>query len=139
MTQTLPDTLDPRTEDAWLLCSRETIARIDLAPQAEAMGRVERVGDGIARSLDCGRMGFALTLEPDSIGAVLLDDGEAIEAGSLVTGTAEYFRDLGQHTLVVVDDPTKHAATHREVARLTRERPAREAYPGDIFYRQHAT
>jgi F-type H+/Na+-transporting ATPase subunit alpha len=29
---------------------------------------------------------------------------------------AEYFRDRGQHALVVVDDMTKHAATHREIA-----------------------
>ncbi len=297
MTQTLPDTLD----DPWLARSRETIARIDLAPQAETVGRVERVGDGIALDsglpdaclsellrFDCGRMGFALTLDADSIGAVLLDDSEAIEAGSRVTGTgevvrvpvgpgllgrivdplgrpldrdepikaetqmpverpapaiidrdlvsepmdtgilvvdalfavgrgqreliigdratgktavgvdtiinqkhtdvicvyvaigqratavrrvidavqqhgapercvfvvasaaaspglqwiapfagftiAEYFRDRGQHALVVVDDLTKHAATHRELALLTREPPGREAYPGDIFY-----
>jgi F-type H+-transporting ATPase subunit alpha len=47
---------------------------------------------------------------------------------------AEYFRDHGQHALVVVDDLTKHAATHRELALLTREPPGREAYPGDIFY-----
>ena len=47
---------------------------------------------------------------------------------------AEYFRDRGQHALVVVDDMTKHAATHREIALLTRQPPGREAYPGDIFY-----
>jgi F-type H+/Na+-transporting ATPase subunit alpha len=47
---------------------------------------------------------------------------------------AEYFRDRGQHALVVIDDMTKHAATHREIALLTREPPGREAYPGDVFY-----
>ena len=46
----------------------------------------------------------------------------------------EYFRDRGQHALVVIDDLTKHAATHREIALLTRQPPGREAYPGDIFY-----
>jgi F-type H+-transporting ATPase subunit alpha len=47
---------------------------------------------------------------------------------------AEYFRDRGQHALVVIDDLTKHAATHRELALLTRQSPGREAYPGDVFY-----
>ena len=47
---------------------------------------------------------------------------------------AECFRDRGQHALIVIDDLTKHAATHRELALLTREPPGREAYPGDIFY-----
>ncbi|SEI69305.1 F-type H+-transporting ATPase subunit alpha [Azotobacter beijerinckii] len=47
---------------------------------------------------------------------------------------AEYFRDRGQHALVVIDDLSKHAATHRELALLTHAPPGREAYPGDIFY-----
>jgi len=47
---------------------------------------------------------------------------------------AEYYRDRGRHALVVIDDLTKHAATHREIALLTHQPPGREAYPGDIFY-----
>lgn len=47
---------------------------------------------------------------------------------------AEYFRDRGEHALVIIDDLTKHAATHRELSLLTRAPPGREAYPGDIFY-----
>lgn len=47
---------------------------------------------------------------------------------------AEYFRDRGQHALIVFDDLTKHAATHRELSLLARQPPGREAYPGDIFY-----
>src|SRR5512132_415808 len=46
----------------------------------------------------------------------------------------EHFRDRGGDVLVVVDDLTKHAATHRELALLLRQPPGREAYPGDIFY-----
>lgn len=47
---------------------------------------------------------------------------------------AEYFRDRGADALVVVDDLTKHAATHREIALLMRQPQGREAYPGDVFY-----
>lgn len=285
----------------WLSRSREAVAQTKLAPEAEALGVVERVGDGIvlvsglpeARlnellRFDGGRLGFALTLDADTIAAVLLDDGETIEAGSRVTRTgevvrvpvgpgllgrvvdplgrpmdreepvaaedyhpierpapgiidralvsepvqtgtlivdalfavgrgqreliigdratgktaiamdtiinqkhsdiicvyvavgqrstavkrvieaihrygapercifvvgssassaglqwiapfagftiAEYFRDRGQHALIVVDDLSKHAVTHRQLALLSREPPGREAYPGDIFY-----
>jgi F-type H+/Na+-transporting ATPase subunit alpha len=115
MTQTLLETHD----DAWLARSRETVARIDLAPQAETVGRVERVGDGIALvsglpdaclnellRFDSGRMGFALTLDADSIGAVLLDESEAIEAGSRVTGTGEVVRvPVGAGLLGRIVDP----------------------------------
>jgi F-type H+-transporting ATPase subunit alpha len=47
---------------------------------------------------------------------------------------AEYFRDTGRHALIVIDDLTKHAAVHRQIALLLRHPPGREAFPGDIFY-----
>ena len=52
------------------------------------------------------------------------------------TGCAmgEYFRDKGQHALVVYDDLSKHAVAYRQVSLLLRRPPGREAYPGDVFY-----
>jgi F-type H+-transporting ATPase subunit alpha len=46
----------------------------------------------------------------------------------------EYFRDRGQHALVIYDDLSKHAAAYREISLLLRRPPGREAYPGDVFY-----
>jgi F-type H+/Na+-transporting ATPase subunit alpha len=295
MDQTEPDI------DRWLARQRGTLSRVRLEPQAEALGRVEQVADGIARvsglpdtalnelmRFEGDRLGFALALDAQTISCVLLDESAAIEAGSRVRGTgevvrvpvgsgllgrvldplgrpldrdepvaaadhwpieraappiierdlvseplqtgvlivdalfaigrgqrelilgdravgktslaldaivnqkdsdvicvyvaigqrttavqrvieavrargafercifvvaaasssaglqwiapfagftiAEYFRDQGQHALIVIDDLTKHAATHRELALLTHEAPGREAYPGDVFY-----
>src|SRR5579862_2840177 len=46
----------------------------------------------------------------------------------------EYFRDKGQHALVIYDDLSKQAVAYRQVSLLLRRPPGREAYPGDVFY-----
>ena len=46
----------------------------------------------------------------------------------------EYFRDKGEHALIIYDDLSKQAAAYRQVSLLLRRPPGREAYPGDIFY-----
>ena len=46
----------------------------------------------------------------------------------------EYFRDRGQHAVIIYDDLSKHAAAYREISLLLRRPPGREAYPGDVFY-----
>jgi len=47
---------------------------------------------------------------------------------------AEYFKEQGQHTLLVLDDLTTHAKFYRELSLLARRFPGRDSYPGDIFY-----
>jgi F-type H+-transporting ATPase subunit alpha len=46
----------------------------------------------------------------------------------------EYFRDNGQHALIVYDDLSKQAVSYRELSLLLRRPPGREAFPGDIFF-----
>ena len=46
----------------------------------------------------------------------------------------EYFRDNGQHALVIYDDLSKHAVAYRQLSLLLRRPPGREAFPGDVFY-----
>jgi F-type H+-transporting ATPase subunit alpha len=46
----------------------------------------------------------------------------------------EYFRDNGQHALIIYDDLSKQAVAYRELSLLLRRPPGREAFPGDIFF-----
>jgi F-type H+-transporting ATPase subunit alpha len=46
----------------------------------------------------------------------------------------EYYREKGQHALIIYDDLSKQAASYRQVSLLLRRPPGREAFPGDIFY-----
>ena len=53
---------------------------------------------------------------------------EVMERGVMVQGQ------IVNDALCVYDDLTKHAYAYRQVSLLLRRPPAREAYPGDIFY-----
>lgn len=60
--------------------------------------------------------------------------GVSYVAPYAATSMAEYFMEQGRDALVVYDDLTRHARAYRELSLLLRRPPAREAYPGDIFY-----
>lgn len=47
---------------------------------------------------------------------------------------AEFFAERGGDALLIIDDLSKHAVIYRQLSLLLRNPPAREAYPGDIFY-----
>jgi F-type H+/Na+-transporting ATPase subunit alpha len=120
MTETLPDAAKD-----WLSRSRKAVADTKLAPEAETVGVVERVADGIALvsglpdvrlnellRFDGGRLGFALTLDADFISVVLLDDSEAIESGSRVTGTGKWSGSRsGQDCLAALSIPSAVRST----------------------------
>ncbi|MBW2625364.1 MAG: F0F1 ATP synthase subunit alpha, partial [Deltaproteobacteria bacterium] len=46
----------------------------------------------------------------------------------------EYYRDRARHALIIYDDLSKQAVAYRQISLLLRRPPAREAFPGDIFY-----
>ncbi|MFN3729016.1 MAG: F0F1 ATP synthase subunit alpha [Fimbriimonadaceae bacterium] len=63
-------------------------------------------------------------------------DSNAMQYLAPFAGAAigEFFRDGGEHALVVYDDLSKHAQAYRALSLLLRRPPGREAYPGDVFY-----
>ena len=47
---------------------------------------------------------------------------------------AEFYRDNGEHALIIYDDLSKQAVAYRQMSLLLRRPPGREAFPGDVFY-----
>jgi len=75
-------------------------------------------------------------MEYTTIVSACASDPATLQYIAPYTGCAmgEYFRDKGQHALIIYDDLSKQAAAYRQVSLLLRRPPGREAYPGDIFY-----
>ena len=109
----------PGSPEDWLTQAQSCIARANLGPRVDAIGRVESIGDGVAMvsglpdsrldELLClarGQTGFVHTLDRDRIGCVLLDDAAQVEAGDTVTGSGEVVRvPVGEALLGRVVDP----------------------------------
>ena len=74
-------------------------------------------------------------LEYTIVVAATANDSAPLQYIAPFAGTAmgEYFRDNGQHSLIVYDDLSKHAVAYRSMSLLLRRPPGREAYPGDVF------
>ena len=68
--------------------------------------------------------------------AACASDPAPMQYVAAFTGCAmgEYFRDRGQHALIIYDDLSKQAVSYRELSLLLRRPPGREAFPGDIFF-----
>ena len=98
---------------------RQQVSTVESKPVMAELGRVERVGDGVAvlSGLDGCRLdeilefpgdlrGMAVTLERGEVGAVLLDSDRTIAAGDEVRGTGEVVRvPVGESLLGRVVDP----------------------------------
>lgn len=76
------------------------------------------------------------TLEQSIIVSTSASDPASMQFLAPYAGCAmgEYFRDNGQHALIIYDDLSKHAWAYRQMSLLLRRPPGREAYPGDVFY-----
>ncbi|RUM33956.1 MAG: F0F1 ATP synthase subunit alpha, partial [Desulfobulbus sp.] len=75
-------------------------------------------------------------MEYTTVVAACASDPAPMQYVSAMVGCAmgEYFRDNGQHALIIYDDLSKQAVSYRELSLLLRRPPGREAYPGDIFF-----
>ncbi|HLJ54401.1 MAG TPA: F0F1 ATP synthase subunit alpha [Chthonomonadaceae bacterium] len=96
-----------------------------------AVGQKASTVSNVQRALDA-----AGAMEYTIIVAATASDPAPMQYIAPYTGCAigEYFRDKGQHALVIYDDLSKHAIAYRQVSLLLRRPPGREAYPGDVFY-----
>jgi F-type H+-transporting ATPase subunit alpha len=90
-------------------------------------GKVAKV---VADLRDHGAMDYTIVVMASSEDTA----GMNYVAPYAATAMAEYFMDLGKDALIVYDDLTRHARSYRELSLLLRRPPAREAFPGDIFY-----
>ncbi len=96
-----------------------------------AVGQKASTVANVQRALDA-----AGAMEYTIIVSATASDPAPLQYIAPYTGCAigEYFRDKGQHALVIYDDLSKHAIAYRQVSLLLRRPPGREAYPGDVFY-----
>jgi len=103
----------------WLEVSRQRLGSLGLEPHVEHIGRVLRVGDGVATveglphtrldellEFEGGVRGLAIDLGEETIGCLLLGESAGIPAGSTVHGTGDVARaPVGDALLGRVVDP----------------------------------
>ncbi|AWK88182.1 F0F1 ATP synthase subunit alpha [Azospirillum thermophilum] len=118
MTSPTPNTLSEAL-DAWVPEAERRMEGLAAAARLDSVGRIEAVGDGIARvsglpDLRAGELlafpgdvaGIAEDLDEDGVGCVLLGDGAHLSAGQQVRGTGRILSvPVGEGLLGRVLDP----------------------------------
>jgi F-type H+/Na+-transporting ATPase subunit alpha len=143
--------------DRWLPHARAQIAAHEVAPRLEQIGRIERVGDGIAMvsGLPDVRLdellvfgartpGFAFSLEQEAIGCILLGEAGTLAAGDPVHGTGTVLTvPVGDDLLGRVVDPLGGALDGGPAIEPERfdqvERPAPEIVDRELVTQPLAT
>jgi len=88
---------------------------------------IKQVEDFVTRQKISDKVVIVASSSSDPLGYIYLTPYSAMTL-------AEYFRDQGRDTLVILDDLTTHARCYREMSLIAKKFPGREAFPGDIFY-----
>jgi len=96
-----------------------------------AIGQKQSTVSQIVKLLeDRGALGYSIIVVATAADAAPLQYIAPFSACAM----GEYFRDNGNHALIIYDDLSKQAAAYRQMSLLLRRPPGREAYPGDVFY-----
>jgi len=130
----------------WLERSRQRIGTLAIEPRLEHVGRVIRVGDGVATVAGLpevrldellvfhgGVRGLAVDLAEEAIGCVLMGDTSGVPAGSIVRGTGQVARvPVGDALLGRVVDPLGVALDGGEPVNSDSFLPMEQAAPAIV-------
>ncbi len=127
----------------WVDLSRQRLGSTALTPRLEHIGRVLRIGDGVATvaGLPTARLdellefaggvqGLAIDLGEETIGCLLLGESDGIAAGSTVRGTGQVARvPVGDALLGRVVDPLGVALDGKGPLEVRRYSPVEQPAP----------
>ena len=88
---------------------------------------IKRIEEYFIRSKVMDKVVIVASTSQDPAGVIYMTPYSAMTI-------AEYFRDLGENCLLILDDLSTHAKFYREISLLANKFPGRNSYPGDIFY-----
>lgn len=92
---------------------------------------IKQIEDYLTKSGVMDKIIIVAASAEDASGLIYLTPFSAISL-------AEYFRELGLKSLVILDDLGSHAKFYREMSLLARRFPGRDSYPVDIFFKHAA-